>query len=385
MTWEELAAATLARQFPDDPAPGSSPAAVADALRRVGPVQSQTARSPYLALAARAPGTTHEAVSAAYEQALVVRGSTLRGTVHTSTAADHVLLEVATRQGQRALWARALRLDRATLEQVWAATEDFARDGWRTPAELYDHLRSWLDEHDPGHQARLDNTAGRYLGFGHGGLVRRPLRGGWEGQGAPGYRAARAVMDDGRVRDEALADPEGALVALVHRHLTCHGPASRRDLAWWSGVGLRAVDAALASIRELVSAEAPDGEVVHDLPGMPSGRGRHPAEVVPGVRLLPEFDALFCAYDPPARTRFVDPEHYQVLWKQENGLLLAPLMVDGRLTGWWRAEGSGRRRTCVVTWFEGTRPPRAGEVEEQLERIATAYPVTWTGLEIVRG
>ncbi|GGK72935.1 hypothetical protein GCM10011509_21840 [Ornithinimicrobium pekingense] len=384
MTWEQLAAATLARQFPDDLARGGGPEDVAQALDRIGPVQSQTARSPYLALAARRSGVTYEAVGTTYEDAAIVRGSTLRGTVHTNTPSDHVLLEVATRLGQRTLWARSLRLDRTTLEQVWEATETYAREEWRTPAELHTHLRSWLDEHDPGHGARLDDTAGRYLGFGHGGLLRRPLRGGWEGQGAPGYRAARAVLGDAAARDAALADPHTALVALVRRHLACHGPASRRDLAWWSGVGLRAVDAALAGIPGLVTSVAPDGQEVHDLPGMPSGAGAHPAEVVPGVRLLPEFDALLCAYDPPARTRFVDPEHYRVLWTQENGLLRSPLLVDGRLTGHWRAEGSGRRRTCVVTWFAGTRRPRKAEVEEQMARVATAYPVTWTGLEVVR-
>lgn len=385
MRWEELAAATLARQFPGDVGAEAGPGAVADTLHRIGPVQSQTARSPYLGLAARVPGITQEGVSAAYEDALVVRGSTLRGTVHTSTAADHVLLEVATRLGQRTLWARALRLDGVTLEQVWEATETYARDDWRAPAELHDHLRAWLDQHDPGHGARLDEGAGRYLGFGHGGLVRRPLRGGWEGQGAPGYRAAREVLGDGAEREARLADPDAAVVALVRRHLSCHGPAGRRDLAWWSGVGLRAVDAALVAVPELVTTVAPDGQEVHDLPGMPTGAGSHPSQVVPGVRLLPEFDALLCAYDPPARVRFVDPEHYQVLWKQENGLLLSPLMVDGRLTGYWRMDGSGRRRTCVVTWFAGTRRPRRSELEEQLERVAAAFPVSWAGLEVARG
>lgn len=379
MTWEELAAATLARQFP---APAGL--SVPQVWGRIGPVQAQTARSPYLALAARAPGVRHEDLTAAYEAAQVVRGSTLRGTVHTSTPADHVLLEVATRTGQRSRWARALRLDRVTLEDVWAATEDFARDGWRTTDELREHLRGWLDAHDPGHGARLDDAAGRYLSFGHGGLLRRPLRGGWEGQGSAGYRAARAVLSDGVARDAALAAPVPSLAALLRRSLTVHGPAGRRDLAWWSGVGLRAVDAALATLPDLVTTTAPDGEEVHDLPGLPTGEGRHPGEVVPGVRLLPEFDALLCAFDPPARVRFVDPEHYEVLWAAENGLLRAPVLVDGRLTGFWRAEGSGRRRTCVVRWFAGTRPPRRAELDEQLAAVSTAYPITWTGLEVLR-
>lgn len=385
MTWEQLAAATLARQFAEGRPPVTDVAGVAGLLGRTGPVQAQTARSPFLGLAARARGVTLDLVTAAYEEGAVVRGSSLRGTVHTSTSGDHVLLDVATRLGQRTRFERELQLDAAPVERVWEATEAFARDAWRTADELLEHLGSWLAEHDPGARPRLGTTASPSLGYGHGGLVRRPLSGGWEGQGRPGYRAARAVLGDGHLRDVALADPQGSLVALVRRHLTCSGPASRRDLAWWSGVGLRAVDAALAAVPDLVTTTAPDGQQVHDLPGLPTGEGSSPAEVVPGVRLLPEFDALMCAYEPAARVRFVDLEHHGVLAGRANGLLLAPLLVDGRITGHWRAEGSGPRRRCVVTWFAGTRRPTRAEVEEQLERVATAYPLTWTGLEIVRG
>ena len=56
---------------------------------------------------------------------------------------------MATRLGQRALWQRTLKLERTTLEDVWAGIEDFARDEWRTPAELSTHLAAWLRAHDP--------------------------------------------------------------------------------------------------------------------------------------------------------------------------------------------------------------------------------------------
>ncbi|KQT90754.1 hypothetical protein ASG49_13485 [Marmoricola sp. Leaf446] len=376
LTWDELAGRALARQFPA--APARDPAAVADALARVGPVQSQTARSPFLGLAARLPGVEHSAITAAYDAHLVVRGSNLRGTVHTSTAADHALLEVATRTGQRALWARYLRLEDTTLEQVWAALEDHAREEWRTPAELGAHLRAWVAEHDPGAAPRLDDTQGRYLAFGHGGLVRRPLTGGWEGQGKPVYRTATALLGP---RDDVLDDPAAALDALVRRHLSCHGPASRQDLAWWAGLGLRVVDATLARLAEdgaTEQEEGPDGRTHHDLTDAPG-----PVDL-PGVRLLPEFDALMCAYEPSARVRFATPEHLARLWHSENGLVDAPLLVDGRLTGVWRLAGSGRARRCEVRWFAGTRRPRRAEVEEQLEHLQRAYPVEVTALDVAR-
>src|SRR3954447_2186841 len=146
-SWEDLAARALARQFPD--VPGRDVDSVVRALHLIGPVQSQTARSPFLALAARMPGVTLKAISAAYDEHRIVRGSTIRGTVHTSTPEDNALLAVATRVGQGALWQRTLKLDRTSLEDVWAGIEDFARDEWRTPDELGTHQRSWLEQHDP--------------------------------------------------------------------------------------------------------------------------------------------------------------------------------------------------------------------------------------------
>ncbi|WP_248580082.1 winged helix DNA-binding domain-containing protein [Nocardioides sp. InS609-2] len=366
--WSDLAGLALARQFPEtDGSPD-----VAAMLQRIGPIQSQTARSPYVALAARFPDTTLADISAAYDELRIVRGSTLRGTVHTSTPDDHVLLESATRVGQRTLWQRTIRPADVTLEQVWAGIEEFASADWRTPVELDEHLHAWLAEHDPSGQPRIQT---HYFAFGHGGLVRRPLSGGWEGQGKPGYRsAAAALLGD---RSDILGDPDSAMDALVRRHLACHGPASRRDLAWWAGVGLRVVDASLARL-DLLSEPGPDRLDYFDLPSPPA-----PVSL-PGVRLLPEFDALLCAYDPPARARFVSPGHYQRLWSQDNGLLLAPLLVDGRLTGYWRLPGSGARRACAVAWFGGTRRPTKAELESPIAAVEAAYGVTVTSLSVTR-
>lgn len=377
-SWDELAGLALARHFPQ--VAGQGEESVVEMLRRIGPIQAQTARSPYLALAARLPGVELEVISAAYERHAIVRGSTIRGTVHTSTPADHRVLDALTRIGQRALWARTLRLVDTSLEDVWAGIERFAAHAWRTPTDLAEHLRAWISTHDPSASPRLDDQAGRYFAFGHGGLLRRPLTGGWQGQGAPGYRAASTVLDDTEDRNRLSADPGAAVDAAVRRHLTAHGPASRHDLAWWSGVGLRAVDAALTRLApELREGSGPDGRIYHDLAG-----DRPEPRELPGVRLLPEFDALLCAYDPPARERFVDAAHYRRLWTQSNGLILAPLLVDGRMTGWWRIPGSGARRRLEVFWFAGTRRPRTSEFDAPVTHLEAAYGISVTDLTVSR-
>jgi hypothetical protein len=365
--WEELRGLTLARQFPQ--IDGRGPEAVVEAVRRIGPIQSQTARSPYAALGARLPGISHEAVTAAYESFGIVRGSTIRGTVHTSTAAHHALLDATTRVGQRTLWNRLLKLDHTRLEDVWAGVEEFARDDWRTPAELGEHLRGWLVARgEEGSVALLDQQVGRYLTFGHGGLLRRPLNGPWSGQAAAGYRSASAVLPTRDVADDPL-------LGVVRLHLASYGPASRHDVAWWAGLGLRQVDDLLARLNP-VWREGPDGRGYADL------RGAAPSRDVPGVRLLPEFDAVLCGYDPTARDRFVRPSDHQRLWHRKNGYMLAPVLVDGQVGGFWRIEGPAKAKKLVVTSFAGSRRPTKTELDDGAAALATALGVTFTSAPV---
>lgn len=372
LTWQELGARSAARQFAD--VDGRDVDAVVAAFERFGPVQAQTARAPYVGLAARLPGVERDTITAAYEELRVVRGSNLRGTVHTSTPADHALMEVATRTAQRKAYERTWLLQRHDVADAWAVIEEYAAADWRTAQEVHDHVRAWLDAHDPGERPRVDETLGRSMSFGHGGLVRRPLTGGWESQGKAGYRSAAGLLGD---RAGVLADVDGSLDALVRRHLHWHGPSSRQDVSWWSGLGLTVVDASLERLAgETVALEGPDGRTFHDLLDAPE-----PVELT-DVRLLAEFDATLCAYDSKQRDRFVDPAHFARLWNKGNALINAPLMVDGRLTGEWRLEGSGAKRRLDVRWYPRTRRPRKAELEAPAAALAAAYGVTLSGVTL---
>ncbi len=206
---------------------------------------------------------------------------------------------------------------------------------------------------------------GEVLGFAHGALVRRPASGEkWEGQGKPVYatfeRTGPATVSD--------------VVAL---HLAAHGPSSRQDVAWWSGMPLGAVEEGLAGL-DVVEDEGPDGRAYVDLADAP------PPRDLPGVRLLPEFDALLCGYDSKVRDRFVTAEHHRRLWNESNGMLLPPLLVDGRITGFWRAAGTARRRPLEVTWFARTRRPRRAELDEPVAALEAALDITVTEVSLTR-
>ena len=366
--WDDLRGLSLARQFPE--VSGSDPDAVAETVRRIGPIQSQTARSPYAALGARLPGVTHDAITTAYESLAIVRGSTIRGTVHTSTADHHALLDAATRLGQRAIWVRHVPLRHREVEDLWAATEEFAADSWRTPDELVEHTRSWLRDHDEDVPQEIDRGLGRYLTFGHGGLLRRPLKGPGSGQGAPGYRSATALLPERAV-------PATPLLELVRLHLTSYGPASRRDVAWWSGLGLCQIDGLLEQL-DLVWSDGPGGLPYTDVSDPPAPRD------LPGVRLVPEFDAVLCGYDPKARDRFVSLAEHERLWHKNNGYMLAPVLVDGRIGGYWRIEGTARSKRLAVSSFAGSRKPRTAALSEPVAGLTTALDVSLDAVTISR-
>jgi hypothetical protein len=173
------------------------------------------------------------------------------------------------------------------------------------------------------------------------------------------------------------AVPDDPLLEAVRLHVTSYGPSSRRDVAWWSGLGLRQVDDLLARL-DLGWRDGPDGRRYVDIADPPAARE------LPGVRLLPEFDAVLCGYDPQARDRFVAPADHDRLWHKNNGYMLAPLLVDGRIGGFWRIEGTGRERTLAVSSFAGSRKPRRAELDEPVSALSSALDVPLRSVTVNR-
>lgn len=380
-TWDQLGRATLARQFPA--VRGRGPAAVVELVRRTGPVQSQVARSPFVTVSSRLPGTGFAAVTEAYESLGLVRGTSVRGTVHTSTPEQHELLDAVSRRSLAPWWQRGLGVTADEVGPARAELERFASGGWRTPEQLRAHLAGWLVEQGHEEAARPGSSFARGLAHGHSALVRRPLpegstSSGWDRQTAPGYRTAAALL--GRPREAVVADPQAALVEVVRLHVRCYGPSSRRDVAWFTGDRLGDVDAAIATLgEELVGRPGPDGQTYLDL-----AQGVRGGSPDPGTRLLPEFDALLVGRDSKHRQRFVEDAHLPWYRTQENGLYACVLLHDGRLRGSWRLEGAGRRRRIEVRMFPGEALVGQDAVADQVSAIGTALAIEVTDVAIVR-
>jgi hypothetical protein len=131
-------------------------------------------------------------------------------------------------------------------------------------------------------------------------------------------------------------DREAALAELARRYLRAFGPATDRDFAAWSGLGLGEVRAGLAGIAgELVEVR------VGELPMLALARSPRRPPPKGQVGLLGAFDTYVLGY---ADRDFAVPHRHRAALKAGGGGWIRPLIVrDGEVIGGWRyARRKGR-------------------------------------------
>lgn len=339
LTPERLAAMTLRRQFPTIRGRGES--AVLELYRRLGPVQTQVPRAAFLFVASRLPGVGHDDVVACFERHELVKASTLRGTVHSSTRTQHAWLAAVSRRARDPLLRTRLRLSRRTPADVVSVVEDYA-SSWRERDAIVTHVRDWLAAHESSRSAAFTGAMPANLLWGHPELLRRPPDRRWHTRTDTLHRVASSLYESVQV------EPAEARRALVRQHLGAYGPATRRDVAWWMGERLTDVDAAVDALGdEVVRYDGTDGLTYLDLAEPPGG-----GLADPGVRLLPEYDGLLLGYQGAGRLRFVDEAGLERLWGRVNGVFSPVVLHHGRLVGTWRTVAGGGRTDLEVTPFE---------------------------------
>jgi len=136
----------------------------------------------------------------------------------------------------------------------------------------------------------------------------------------------RAAAAPQKTRDEALAE-------LTRRYFTSHGPALAQDCAWWSGLTLGDVKRGLS-----LSAGALSKIVVDERDYWYAGELTLPRRTGPLVHLLPNYDEHLIAYKE--RSAAFDRERIPKLGSRELPLANHLIVLDGRIAGGWRREGT---------------------------------------------
>jgi hypothetical protein len=308
---------------------------VVRAVGRLVALQAQYAPSPYVALWARVDGFRKEQLTRALERGSVVKAGLLRSTLHVATRADFPFVVAAHIDSRRGRVA-GLGTDR---DELAAAIPDRPLSG---------------DE--------LVALAGEVLGTDDRWTIAFTLRampfvrtapvGPW-----PHHKPSPYVF-----WREPLPDAQAAATHVVRAYLAGYGPASRDDVAQFTGFRLGQIAPALDGLRTF---EDEQGRTLYDLQRGTIATADDPAP----VRFLPPYDSIILAHRD--RSRILPAEYYESVIRRKNATTLATFTVDGLVAGAWRIE----QRALLVEPFERLPRGARGEVEAEAKRLAAFLDV----------
>jgi Winged helix DNA-binding domain len=334
----ELNRALLARQLLLQRANLSAPRAV----ERIGGLQTQYAPSGYIGLWSRLAGFERGDLTRALERRAVVQGTLMRGTIHMVSARDYWPFAMGVRNARRAWWMRPAwhRQDVPTMEATAQRVRSFLAAGPRLRSEIVEALA-------------FDNFtfvgAGLWID-----LVRVPPSGTWEQRRADRYGLAEEWVGAPKITLEDGTEH------LVRRYLAGFGPASRKDVASWTGLPPKAL-APMLERMPLRRFRSEPGEELLDLPRAPLPSPDTPAP----IRFLPTWDATLLTH---ARRTQILPEPYRSrVFDTKTPHSVPTFLVDGQVAGTWRFEHGDVELRAFHALSKATRR----ELDEEARRLAS--------------
>jgi hypothetical protein len=326
---------------------------VARAIERLGALQAQWPPAPYVALWSRLEGFRREDLMRAVERRRVVKATLMRATLHHVSASDYLAYAGIFRE-QRAAWLeRELARDDVTadLDALAAELLAHASEEPRTRPQLLALLglpKLVVTERAP--------WLTWYAIAARAGLVLAPSASVWRNntQGAKHVPASTWLGGEGASGSDAVAH-------LVRRYLSAFGPATRADVAQWTGLTRATLDPSLAELR-LRRFRDEAGRELLDVPRAPLPAGDTPAP----VRFLPHWDSSLLAHDD--RTRILPDEHRKTVIRR-NGDVVPTFLVDGFVAGTWELV-DGRIELDAFAQLKRTVERELRREARELERFA---------------
>ena len=156
-------------------------------------------------------------------------------------------------------------------------------------------------------------------------------------------------------------DVLAARTELVRRYLAAFGPATRADIADWSGLRVADFAAALEALEPLRRFRDENGRELLDVQRAPLPAADTPAP----VRFLPKWDNTLLAH---ADRRRVLPEELRKAVIGKNGDVTQTFLVDGVVAGSWSADKKGKVAIDAVR----APPPRRPAARSRTRRRGSA-------------
>ena len=305
MTQRELNRAVLARQLLLE----RSELALPRALEQVAGIQAQYAPSMYIGLWSRLAGFDRDSLTGALEDRSAIQATLMRCTIHLVSREDYWPLEVGVRDDRRAWFLRVRKdLDDAGMRR---AAKRLRRELASAGTLRRNEIEALIGKQE---------TSGINLWLD---IVRAPPSGTWERRRADLYAAAEDWLGPPSVTRE------DGIELLVRRYLGAFGPATRAEIANFTGLPARAITPALERI-ETRTFRGPDGAKLLDLPGAPLPDADTPAP----VRFIPTWDANLLVH---CRRAQILPEEYRPrIFGIKTPQSFPTFLVDGAVAGTWR-------------------------------------------------
>ncbi len=308
LTLRELNRATLARQL----LLARRRLAPARAIEQVAGLQAQWPPSPYIGLWSRIEGFRRESLERALVRGDVVKATAMRSTLHLLSRREYGFYWAALHDIPT--WSKPALAD---AERAYADIVALGGDGRVTLKTVVTELcerYGWDDLH-----ARRVWHAARVRAHIH----HAPETALWQTRPQAVY--AQLDLPDEIERDEAIAH-------VVRRYLAAFGPATRADIANWSGIRVRDFEPALELLEPLRRFRTEDGKELLDLPRAPLPDASSPAP----VRFLPKWDNVLLAHAD--RRRVLRDEHRRTVIIK-NGDVHQTVLVDGVVAAIWLVDG----------------------------------------------
>jgi hypothetical protein len=294
-----------------------------------------------VALAARLEGFEQAQLEAALREGEVVKTTIMRMTLHLVAGEDYPAFHQLAVRARMRKW----RKDYTHLDEEKVLAELGA---WLREPRSNNDIRERVARYEgipTGHEWHAIMFARNLLP-----LVQVPPAGFWRERSRP-----RFVVDR-----RPLPDPDDAATLVLERYLRAFGPASKRDVAAWSGVAQRDFAAAWERL-PTVSYRDANGVELLDLPRQPLPA----ASTKLPVRFLSRWEQVLLAYDD--RERIIPAE-------------LAPLKltlsgdqtvtIDGRVAASWTLERSTRRVKVEIEPHVAIRKSAHAAIRAEAKRTA---------------
>jgi hypothetical protein len=312
----------------------------ADVVAWMGAVQAQDYYGAKWGLGLRAHGLTDAAVDRAFDAGAILRTHVLRPTWHFVTPADIRWMLALTGPRIQAVnrgYARSLGLTDRDLTRGRVAVERALEGGHHlTRSELSVILR----------KSRIDATGQRLAHL----MMDFELAAAVCSGPRRGKLFTYALLDE-RVPMVPAITRDEALAALTRRYFRSHGPATRHDFAWWSGLTLRDAKMGTEMSRVDVLASAP-----------------LPERVAGATHLLPNYDEYLIAYKDRGAT--IDLSRKRNLGIFSSAEFPHHVVVDGRVAGSWRRLARAAEADVIVAPYRALTTRETAQVRRAAERYA---------------